>query len=280
MSFLRKLSIFAFVLLILSTSCFAAISGIDPDIKNSLVKVGSDVVVPQGAAVQSAVSVGGNVDVAGLVHKDAVAVGGDLMIRKTGTVHGDAVCIGGKLIKEPGSVISGDTVEISVANLPGIFIGRSWGWSLSVLSLVSFLSFLVLALFAAAFFPVQIGKTSYYGERLPGASFLWGLLMIILIIPIILLLAVSLIGIIFIPAYLILLGAAAFFGYVAISQLFGKKILKSLRLKNKPMFIEVAVGFIFFELIGLIPIIGWLIKTIAVTMGLGAVYKTRFGITD
>ncbi len=277
---MRKLLCASVILLAFASLSFAAITGIDPDVKNSLVKVGSDVLVPIGANIQSAVAVGGNVDVFGTIQKDAVAVGGDLMVRKSAVIHGDAVCIGGKLIKEPGATITGDNVEISVANLPGLFIGKSCGWGLSIIGLVSFLSFLILALFAAAFFPNHLGRISYFGERMPGASFLWGLLMIVLIIPIIILLAVSLIGIIFIPFYLILLAGAAFFGYIAVSQLLGKKILKGMRLRNKPMMIEVVVGFIFLEIINLIPLIGWLIKIIAVTMGLGAVLATRFGTKD
>ena len=277
---MRKLLGVTFVLLILASASFGAIAGLNPEVKSSLVKVGSDVVVPAGANVQSAVAVGSNIDIAGTVNKDAVAVGGNLTIRKSGVVRGDAVCIGGTLIKEPGATISGDTIQLGVENLPGAVIGKGFGWSMPLFSVISFISFLILALFTASFFPIQVGRNSYFIERLPGQSLLWGLLMIVLVVPIIILLAISLIGIAFVPAYIILLAAASFFGYVAISQLIGKKVLKSLRMRNKPMMTEIIVGFVFFEIIALIPIIGWLIKLIATTMGLGAVYSTRFGTKD
>lgn len=172
------------------------------------------------------------------------------------------------------------TLEIDLNSLPGVFATKEMLLGMSIIGIVSFLSFLVLALFAVAFFPTQLGRASYYSERMGGKAFLWGLLMIALIVPTMALLAISLIGIAFIPAYLILLAAAVFFGYVAVSQLLGKKILKALKIRNKPMMVEVTVGLVLFALIGLLPIVGWLIKLIAATMGLGAVFATRFGITD
>lgn len=142
------------------------------------------------------------------------------------------------------------------------------------------LSLLALCLSQVALFPSYIGRTSYSIERKPGQSFLTGLAIMLLAMPIAAVLFFSLIGIAFIPAYIIILAAAAFFGYTAISQLLGKKILKGLRMGNKPMMLEVAVGFIFFQLVGMVPIIGCLIMFIAATMGLGAAYATRFGFRD
>jgi len=274
---LRKLLSLVFVLLIASSS-FAAIPGLNSDVKSALVKMGSDVVVSEGTIVESAVSVGGDVLVKGTVQKDVVSVGGDVVLGKTAVVNGDVVLIGGKLTKDPSSKISGDIVELGMTSLPGAVIGKSMVWGFPLMGLLSFISFLVLAAFAVVFFPLQIGRVSYKSERSAGSSFFWGVLMMMLVIPIIMLLAISLIGIAFIPAYLIILAAAVFFGYVAIAQLVGKKIMKALRLYNKPMMIETIFGMVLLAIIGLIPFVGWLIKVIIATIGLGAVASTRFGI--
>ncbi|MBI5546372.1 MAG: STN domain-containing protein, partial [Deltaproteobacteria bacterium] len=60
-------------------------------------QVGGSVKVAEGETVQSAVAVGGSVEVDGTVLQDAVAVGGSVKLGPKAVVNGDAVSIGGGL---------------------------------------------------------------------------------------------------------------------------------------------------------------------------------------
>lgn len=243
-------------------------------------KAGTNIFIPEGKSVQSAVSIGGDLTIAGTVNDSAAAVGGNILLKKTAIVRGDVISVGGKITKQEGAYIMGKTTEVNISQIPSIVVTKEWEGYSSVFNLFYIIAFLILAVFIVAFFATQIGRASYYCERKPVQSFLWGLVTFLLMPIGGLLLIVSLIGIVFIPVYVLLLVAAGFFGYVAMSQLFGKKIFQILNLKNKPMMFEAAVGLIIFEALGLIPIVGWFIKLIVVTMGIGAVAITRFGIRD
>jgi hypothetical protein len=264
-----------FLLSMLALPSFAALKGLDTAVKEeSIVRVGENVIVPQGAEVKSAVSVGGSVTVAGKVQEDVVAIGGDVTLQDGATVGGDVVTVGGLVHKNPVAVIKGNIVEVK---LPAAMVTKGLGWGLAFMSLLSFVAFLVLAVILAALFPGQLGLVSYYVERQPGHALLWGFLAVIATPAAILLLILTIFGIPFIPVLLLILGAAFVFGYVSISQLLGKLTLKAFKVRGKPMAIEVLTGLAILFIVGFLPILGWIIKAIAGLMGLGAVAVTKFG---
>lgn len=269
----KKIAIL-FLLLLFISPAFAALKGLESAKEEGIVKVGESIVVPEGAEIKAAVAVGGNVEVAGTVREDVVAVGGNVILQKSAVVGGDAVAVGGKVEKMAGSLVKGQVTEIK---FPAAMITKGFGWGIAILSILSFIAFVVLAVILVALFSKPLGVTSYYVEKLPGQALLWGLLLAILTPLIIVLLVLSIIGITFIPLYLLLLWAAGVFGYVAVSQLIGKKVLKALRVYNRPMMWEMVVGLILLCLIGFLPVLGWIAKGLAALMGLGAVLATRFG---
>lgn len=283
---MRKLLGLFLVLLLLSAPCFSAVKGVTSSAKDML-KIGTDAIVPKGAVVQSAVTIGGRANVAGIVQKDVVAIGGNLQLQKTAIVGGNAVSVGGKVIREQGAVVGGKVIEVAAEQLSSVTtlgFDKAFTKDLEKAAVVAcaiyLIALLILALIVAALFPTHLGRASYYSERKAGPALLWGFLGLALILPIFVLLFVSLIGILFIPLFVLVLVAALFFGYVAFSQLFGKKILGILKIRNKPMWIELLVGFVILELITMIPFIGWLIKIIVCAIGFGAVIATKFGTTD
>ena len=279
-SFLKKLLLFFFAVLIIASPSFAALQGLNQDVNKDMVKIGEDVVVPNNTIVKSAVAINGNVIVEGLVQKDAVAVGGNVILKSKAKVIGDVVSIGGKIKQEPGATIVGKETAISLGKfgaLPSFITTKNMVLAGAFISLMSIFAMIALALLIVAFFPHNIGRISYYSERAPWSSFFWGLLMLLLVVPIIILLVVSIFGIVFIPVYLIVFIAAACFGLVAVSQLIGKKVFQALKVYNKPMMLEVLVGVLIIALVNLIPVLGGLVKAIVVTIGLGAVWTTRMG---
>ena len=268
------------VILVFSVSaCFAVIKGLEKS-KQSLVKVGESVIVPEGAEVKSTVSVGGSVTVYGTVLEDVVAVGGSVFLKDSAQVGGDIVAVGGKVMKEPGAITKGDIIEVAVGGVTPLVSFFTKGGILkgmALFGLISFVGFIILTIIMVALFTPQLGKVSGAIEADMLRNFLVGLLIAVLFVPIIILLAVSLVGIILIPIWVVVIVIAGLLGYVSVGHLLGKKTLHAFKVYEKSLMVETMVGVILLSLVGLIPIGGHLIKLIAILCGLGGVYQTRFG---
>ncbi|MBN2673154.1 MAG: hypothetical protein JXX29_15845, partial [Deltaproteobacteria bacterium] len=108
------------------------------DRKIERVEIGQAVHIGPDEAVHKAVSIGDNVTIEGSVQEEAVAVGGQMVVKKgahIGTdavaiggdvriesgafVEGEAVAVGGKVIVEEGATVQGDRVSVNVP-LPSI----------------------------------------------------------------------------------------------------------------------------------------------------------------
>lgn len=265
--------ILAFLVLTFSLASFSFAAS------NDITKVGADVEVAKGVAVGQAVAIGGTVKVAGDVQKDVVAIGGNVVLEESAVIQGDAVAIGGKVQKARGAVVKGDIVELGVPGSQALTrTGLPvWGAWLTVLFLLSMLGVLILALLTVGFFTKQVGNASAACEKRAWRCFWVGVLALILIVPIAVLLLISLVGIVFLPLWIMLVVAGLFFAKVVISQLVGKKLLQLVRITRKPMLLEVIIGLIALLLISMIPLIGGLIKMILVTIAVGAVTLTKFG---
>ena len=265
-----------------------------------VVRIGNDVHVPEGQVVEGdAVSIMGDVRVDGYVEGDAVAVGGSLILGPNGRVDGDGVSVGGSVEKN-GGVIRGETVSIGFGkgwcSGPGFFMGsffsaaRRFGLLILWLAILMVLGALLIAVVRR---PIDI-----VSDRVRKEAFfngLIGLLAWALVIPVIVLLAITIIGIpiaILVPfvfAIMMLLGfigvsvatGQRFAGVVngssyramaiGVIVLYGLVVLGSLlRMGPGPLhFAGSIIGFI-----------GWAIVFVAVTVGLGAVITSRFGTRE
>lgn len=247
----------------------------------NLVKIGGDVVIPRGTIVDRAVAVGGSVTVFGVVKQDVVSVGDDVILKNGALVQGSAVSIGGQVDKDPGASVAKDIVVYSV---PPIEFGdeqiQSVDQAKTAMLLwkeTSILAFFVLAIIVASLFTKQVGIASYMVEKKPLITFLIGLLAVALVPFILVLLILTIIGIPLIPVLALVVVAAFILAYVAASQLLGKKCLNALRMRNKPMLIEVMLGFLLICIVSMIPILGGIVKWLLIIAGLGSVAYTAFG---
>ncbi|MFA5113379.1 MAG: hypothetical protein WC529_03670 [Candidatus Margulisiibacteriota bacterium] len=268
-----------FLLVSFAATAFAIVKGLEKD-KQSVVRVGDSVTIPEGAEVRSAVSVGGSVTVYGKVIEDVVSIGGSVFLKDTAAVGGDVVSVGGKVMKEPGAINKGDIVEVAIGGItPAVSFFTKGGMlkGLALFGVLNFIGFIILAVILVALFTPQLGRTSGSMEGNLLRDFLIGILIAILFVPIAIILAVSIIGIILIPVWAVLVIAAGLFGYIAIGHLLGKKTLQAFKISGKSMMVETLTGIVILSLVGLVPVGGFLIKAIAWLCGLGAVYSTRFG---
>lgn len=250
------------------------------DLEQTIIKVGEDIEIARNDEVQSAVSIGGSVRVYGKVAEDVVAVGGSVVLEDWALVGGDAVAVGGSVNKAPRAIVKGDVVEVAVPGIaPMVEVvtqgGIFKGWA--VFSLVSFLAFLVLVMVLVALFKAQIEKTSAAVGKYLVKSFLFGLLIILIFVPVIILLVISIAGIVLVPVWMVIAAAAGLFGYVASGHYIGEKVLKAFKLNVKTAMVKTLTGVILLALVGLVPVAGFVVKAVITTMGLGAVVLTRFG---
>ncbi len=276
---LKKILGCLLVTILAATASLAVVKGLEKG-RQSVVKIGESITIPQGADVKDVVSVGGSVTVYGQVQGDVVSVGGSVYLKDTAEVGGDAVSVGGKIMREPGAIARGEIVEVSGVGIsPAVsyFTRGGIAQGISYSSLITAIGFIILAIILVAMFTPQLGRVSGVLEGDLLKNFLIGVVIALLFFPIIIALLLSIVGIVLIPAWIILVGAAALFGYIAAAHILGKKTLHALRLMDKSMLTETVVGIVLLSIVGLVPVGGFVIKVIAALCGLGGVYVTRFG---
>jgi hypothetical protein len=140
-----------------------------------------------------------------------------------------------------------------------------------------FLGFIGLAMIIISFMTKQIGVISSKIEKQWLKTLLWGILGYILICPVAILLAITIVGMPLIMVEAVLVSIALTMGYIAASQLIGKKFTKAIRKPNQPMIVEVAWGLAILFLIDFIPFLGPLVKCLVLTMGFGSAIVTKLG---
>ena len=249
----------------------------------SIVKIGSDVTIEAGQKVRNVVTIGGQITVSGTVEKNVVAVGGSVVLTKTAVVGGNVVSLGGVIVIARDAKVGGSLTEINSSNLYETLTAalssewEGWSWIFAIISLSIFLVILVLALLIVALLPKPVRIVSEAISENTFKVVLCGLLGLVLIAPLALLLTISVVGIALIPLEVIIVVCSVLLGFIAVGQLIGRKVLHLLKRPNPGMVRETFWGLIILWFIGWIPYIGWMVKAVAIVVGLGATLITRFG---
>jgi hypothetical protein len=129
----------------------------------------------------------------------------------------------------------------------------------------------------AGFFPTPIHVISLSIKENSFLATMSGILVLVSIVPLALLLALSVVGIILIPLEMLLVVCASLLGFIAVARLVGEKILSILNVSGKSLIQETLWGLVALWVIGWVPYLGWMVKTIAVVLGMGGVLISRFG---
>jgi len=241
----------------------------------SVIKVGGDVRVEKDERVDDAVAVGGSVYVEGIVDGDAVAVGGTVHLGEEAIVYGDAVTVGGKIDEAEGAIIYGTSVDVGSFDFGNIFEGKHFLGGHrgipKIFTIIPLIGLIALVLLLSALIPTELGTVATNIKNEPIIMFLWGLLGIILIVPLAVMLAISIVGIVLIPIELLAVFLASLIGYIAVAIIIGRKILRALKNETPSVILSAILGILILWLVGLIPIFGSIIKAIAGIMGFGAV---------
>jgi hypothetical protein len=252
----------------------------------SVVKINNDVTIEENMKVRNVFVLRGQITISGTVEQSVVAIGGSIVLTRTAVVNGDVVALGGIIVMGKGADVHGTLTEINSSNISAAISDllsddwEGWSWLFAIFSVVVFFAILILALLIVALIPKPI---QVIAETIKTNTFkvsLSGLLGLLLIVPIAVLLTISVIGIVLIPLEMILVVSAALLGFIAVSQLVGRRVLMLIKRTGGGVIRQTFWGLITLWLIGWIPYVGWIIKVLAVVLGLGGVIMTRFGTKE
>lgn len=281
--------------------------------KANLFRIGNDIHIKEGEVVNTIFSIGGKViidgevrgrvivmgkliSVGGKVDKDIVSIGNNIVLKEGSIVGGDVISIGGRVFRWAGAEVKGKIKEINrfgfnrksnqdFENLPfdspRFFYWRNF-YPLQIyfegnFKLFKLITLLIVVGLAVALFSKQIRNIATFVSKEPGESLLFGILGIILIIPLTIILGLSIIGIPLTFLLIILVIVASLLGVVSIYFLIGQRFLTTFNFKNPTSLWGVFIGLIILELIRTIPHLGGIIMLTVYLFGFGAVIKTRFG---
>ncbi|ATB34030.1 bactofilin family protein [Melittangium boletus] len=269
---------------------------------------GHSLEVKEGETVDSAVVYGGNLVVKGNVEEDAVVFGGNLEI--TGRVEGDARAFGGNVVLGPNAYVEGDVssfggsvtkeqgaqVEGSTESFGGAGIGRTVAGEIKeslrearqkdsdaheerggrlASFLLKFAMLFGMGFLGQLFFPSRMKALGTEIRNEPVKSGLMGLLGAVALVPVLLVLSVTIIGIPLALVLALVVPILTVWGFAAVASELGARL--PLRPAKKTQAMVLALGLLILLVLGHLPVLGNLVMVLASLVALGAVMRTRFG---
>jgi hypothetical protein len=241
------------------------------------VAFGGDAVVLEGETVSSVASFGGDAIVLGRVEGDVVSFGGDVELGPNADVSGSVASVGGEVIAAPGARFDLDDTAV-VDHLP-VAPGMGLGAWLEELGrqLVAHALLFLLALLLMGLASDRLGAMQVTIVRDPVRTGLFGLAGYVASVTLIVLLAITILGIPAAVALAILLPIATYVGLAASATVIGAALpLESLR--DRPLH-QLAAGVVLLFVASMVPVLGGLVVFAASCLGYGSLLRTRFRTT-
>ncbi len=143
--------------------------------------------------------------------------------------------------------------------------------------ILNMLILFALATLTFVLFPQHVKTAGNAVTEKTGPVLGWGILASILAIPLMILLAITIIGIPLILLEIIFLAAAGLLGYTGLAELIGRRIFKSTATTTPSSIGTIALGVVIIGLVAMIPILGGIFSLAVFIIALGAALATRFG---
>jgi hypothetical protein len=226
--------------------------------------------------------------IASTVGGDVAVIIGDLVLESTADIGRNVTVVSGAIERKEGAIVRGrlvrepSSIRPPVAPLsPNLDAASSIGSMIG--SLISGFLFTVglaaIGMFMVSVWPQQTNQVSQVARDSALPSLGVGCLTIVVALTMGIGLIVTLCGIPIAALVFLALSLAWLVGWIALGEFTGSKVLEPLHVRDslKTPIAAVVVGVVLLALIGLVPIIGWFVTTVAATIGIGAVVLTRFG---
>jgi len=273
-------------------------------VNDDIVVFGGEVEV-LGKVKGDIVSFGGPVDISGAVSGDVVTFGGSVHLRGNAKVSGDVVTMGGTLREDDGAVISGQRVALAG---PGVSLGapvfndifkrafvsfdplrriglsrhfrplaRIGHWLLNNLALLMLLLILVFAM------PRQVDTIALRVADKPGRALLYGIVGMLLFLPLLIALIALVVTWIVIPFYVAAVVGLGLVGTVGMDILIGRWVSRQFKWTVGSILTLAIIGFVALCLVGLmksVPVVGLAASIFLLAVGIfgfGGALMTCFG---
>lgn len=244
-----------------------------------------DLVVPRGTVLSGdAVAIWGSVDVeAGAVVEGSVAaIGGSVNVAPGAVVLGDGVAILGSLDVERGGQVLGEHVQVGLGKLlsrkseskAGLF-SRLGPFGLFP-SLATFALFYLLGLGALHLWPERVRAVGAVLLGAPVKSFFVGFLCWLLLVPVVVLLCISLVGIALLPLLPLVFLASIGLGLAGLALRIGERLPTGPGQTFVPP-AALGMGLLVILLASFVPWLGTPLLVLLQFVALGAVVSSRFG---
>jgi hypothetical protein len=262
-----------------------------------------------------AMTMNGDVSVTGTVTGSVRTFNGNISLASTAVVGGDVWTANGWVSRAPGAQVRGriraETVPPSslpapqqsppapgppvtpappvtppqVTPAPPLMPGPSrpwdgmwspwWSGVMRAVATMTLLGFVVLAALVTAVFPRQIRIVASTLAASPGESLLAGLAVWILLPPLSVVLALTIVGIPLVVMLPFAVAAVGLVGVAGIAVLIGERIIGTFQ-RERSDALDAVVGAALLGVLAFLPVIGWLAILGAVTWGLGSVIILLF----
>jgi len=136
--------------------------------------------------------------------------------------------------------------------------------------------FLAFAVLLVAIMPKSFDLITDNVQQNFGKVILWAILGLVVLVPLAFFLLISVVGIPLIALEVLLAGIAFIVGYIAIAQLIGDKIAALMKRPALSVIWLTVVGLLALWLIGWVPVLGSIVKFLAIVLGFGGVLATLF----
>jgi len=261
----------------------------DGDVGDAVVAVGGNALA-RGKVRDAIVAIAGDAEARGEVGDSIVAVFGDVTIGSNSVVHGDAVSIGGRVTLEEGGKVNGQVTEVGMGDHPLLaplkglsdwvkhcvfkvrLLAPQAGWYWIIAGL-----FLLCYLLITAAFPRPVAACLNELTTRPATTFLMGLLTKLLVPIIVLVLAMTGIGVAVVP----FVGAAVFIagmiGKAALFQYLGRQLVRIFGVQLPNPVLAMLTGFVLITLLYMVPVLSILVYLLTGIWGIGAAVTASFG---
>jgi uncharacterized RDD family membrane protein YckC len=264
------------------------------------VRIGQDLNLAAGDALREAVVIFGDATVAGQVDNDLVVIFGTLKLTGNAAIGGSLVAIGTNVSADPGvdvrrdlvviggnldapadlipggehvviggGVLGGWLADIGPYFARGVLLGRvivpdlAWNWFAVALFFLVYLAINVL-------FDGPVRACAATLRAKPLTAFGVGLLVLLLVGPVSMLLAVSVIGLAVVPFVFCALVAGWIVGKVAVARWIGMSIIPEEENHRAHAVRSFVIGFVLIAIAYMIPLLGIITWAIVGVLGLGA----------
>lgn len=275
------------------------------EITGDMVSLGGTIQL-SGAIGGDLVAIGAPVQASGSIGGDLALIGANGVLKSGATVYGDVSSVGGHMEKDAGAIIKGDisSLDINLINrlspyflkIAGYKRGDNSPWvigglmGLGIVLLISVvLSGAFVFILPAIFFPKNVKEVSHAIKDDFWKSLGIGLLILVALLPALLLITISVLGIPLIPLAILFFCAAFVLGFSGFTVVLTKRFFEGIKRSGPNTLIgQVATGYLLLAgimLIGnAIPFIGgifvlavFMVSVFGAILGLGAVFTTRMG---